>query len=134
MENMGNKKLALLYILRILQEDSDADHPLTQSDIADRLEQRYGIVLERKAISRNLSLLREAGYEVESHPKGNFLDERPFENAELRLMIDGVLSSRYITEKQAKKAVDWFSDNCPNAEVNLLPGGQPVYYYLISAE
>ena len=39
-----------------------------------------------------------------------------------------------ITEKQAKKAVDWFSDNCPNAEVNLLPGGQPVYYYLISAE
>ena len=103
---MGNKKLALLYILRILQEDSDADHPLTQSDIADRLEQRYGIVLERKAISRNLSLLREAGYEVESHPKGNFLDERPFENAELRLMIDGVLSSRYITEKQAKNLAE----------------------------
>ena len=39
---------------------------------------------------------------MESHAKGNYLDERPFENAELRLMIDGVLSSRYITEKQAK--------------------------------
>ena len=39
-----------------------------------------------------------------------------------------------ITEKQASKAADIFSDTCPNAEVNLLRGGQPVYYYLISAE
>ena len=39
-----------------------------------------------------------------------------------------------ITEKQAQKAADLFSDICPDAEVNLLSGGQPVYYYLISAE
>ncbi len=39
-----------------------------------------------------------------------------------------------ITEKQASKAADIFSDVCKNAEVNLLRGGQPVYYYLISAE
>ena len=39
-----------------------------------------------------------------------------------------------IREKQASKAADIFSDICPNAEVNLLSGGQPVYYYLISAE
>ena len=39
-----------------------------------------------------------------------------------------------ITEKQAQKAADLFSDICPDAEVNLLNGGQPVYYYLISAE
>ena len=39
-----------------------------------------------------------------------------------------------ITEKQAKKAAEIFAENCPNADVNLLPGGQPVYYYLISAE
>ncbi len=39
-----------------------------------------------------------------------------------------------ITEKQAAKAADIFSDTCPGAEVNLLKGGQPVYYYLISAE
>ncbi len=39
-----------------------------------------------------------------------------------------------ITEKQAAKAADIFSDTCPGAEVNLLRGGQPVYYYLISAE
>ena len=38
------------------------------------------------------------------------------------------------TEKQAQKAADVFTKICPNAEINLLPGGQPVYYYLISAE
>ena len=39
-----------------------------------------------------------------------------------------------ITEKQAQKAADLFSQVCPDADVNLLSGGQPVYYYLISAE
>jgi DAK2 domain fusion protein YloV len=39
-----------------------------------------------------------------------------------------------ITEKQAQKTADLFSDICPDADVNLLNGGQPVYYYLISAE
>ena len=106
MENMGNKKLALLYILKILEEYSDRDHPMTQSDIAEKLEQNYGIILERKAVSRNLSLLREAGYEIESEAKGNYLDYRDFDNTELRLMIDGVLSSRYITESQAKNLAD----------------------------
>ena len=105
-ENMGNKKLALLYILKILEEYSDRDHPMTQSDIAEKLEQNYGIILERKAVSRNLSPLREAGYEIESEAKGNYLDYRDFDNTELRLMIDGVLSSRYITESQAKNLAD----------------------------
>ena len=39
-----------------------------------------------------------------------------------------------IKEKQAQKAADLFAEICPNADVNLLNGGQPVYYYLISAE
>ncbi len=39
-----------------------------------------------------------------------------------------------IQEKQAKKALDLFTQICPDADVNLICGGQPVYYYLISAE
>ena len=39
-----------------------------------------------------------------------------------------------VKEKQAQKAADLFADICPDADVNLLKGGQPVYYYLISAE
>ena len=39
-----------------------------------------------------------------------------------------------VTEEQAQKAADIFTEVCPSAEINLLPGGQPVYYYMISAE
>ena len=39
-----------------------------------------------------------------------------------------------IQEKHAQKAADLFAEICPHADVNLLSGGQPVYYYLISAE
>ncbi len=39
-----------------------------------------------------------------------------------------------VTEEDAQVALDVFQNACPNAEISLLPGGQPVYYYLISAE
>ena len=39
-----------------------------------------------------------------------------------------------VTEEQANKALDIFQKQCPNAEITLLSGGQPVYYYMISAE
>ena len=61
MESFEPKKLALIRIWQILKEYSDYDHPLTQDDVARHLESDYGIVIERKAISRNISLLKEAG-------------------------------------------------------------------------
>ena len=59
MESFEPKKLALIRIWQILKEYSDCDHPLTQDDIARHLESAYGIVIERKAISRNISLLKQ---------------------------------------------------------------------------
>lgn len=99
MSNLEPKKLALLRIWQILQRESDFDHPLTQEDIADRLEKQYGIVVERKAIGRNLSLLREAGVEIESRRAGSYIAEREFEDAELHLLIDSVLASRHISAR-----------------------------------
>lgn len=96
MNSLEPKKLALLRILEILKKHSDIKHPLTQEDIIHRLKNDYGITLERKAISRNISLLREAGYEIVSSLKGSYLDSRDFEDSELRMLIDGVLSSKYI--------------------------------------
>ncbi len=61
MESFEPKKLALIRIWQILKDYSDFDHPLTQEDIAVKLQNEYGIILERKAISRNISLLKEAG-------------------------------------------------------------------------
>ncbi len=107
MDSLEPKKLALLRILQILKKYSDYDHPLTQDDIARYLEEDYGIVIERKAISRNVALLKDAGYEIESTKRlGCYLDERDFTDSELRLLIDGVLSSKYITEKYSKEIID----------------------------
>ena len=71
MDSFEPKKLALLRIWQILQKHSDDDHPMTQDDIALHLENDYGIVIARKAIGRNLSLLKEAGIEIESRRAGS---------------------------------------------------------------
>lgn len=106
MESFEPKKLALIRIWQILKEYSDCDHTLTQDDIAQHLVSEYGIVIERKAISRNISLLKEAGIEIESRRAGSYLAERAFEDYELKLLIDGVLCSKHITAKHSKDLID----------------------------
>ena len=69
MEGLEPKKLALIRIWQILKEYSDYDHPLTQDDIAAHLENDYGIIIERKAISRNISLLKETWSDVKQNLK-----------------------------------------------------------------
>ena len=100
------KKLALMRIWQILKENSDFDHPMTQEEILERLDRDYGIELERKAVSRNLSLLQEAGVEIDSRRAGCYIASRDFEDAELRMLIDGVLSSKYITAKHSKSLIE----------------------------
>lgn len=99
-------KLALVRILQILEQYSDCDNPLKQEDIANYLDKDYGIVIERKAIGRNLSLLKEAGYDIASDRRGSYLAERTFDDSELRMLIDGVLASRYITAKHSKELIE----------------------------
>lgn len=99
-------KLALVRILQILEQYSDFNHPLKQQDIIDYLDKDYGIVIERKAVGRNLSLLKEAGYDIASDRRGSYLAERLFDDSELRMLIDGVLSSRYITAKYSKELIE----------------------------
>jgi predicted DNA-binding transcriptional regulator YafY len=106
MESFEPKKLALIRIWQILKEYSDFDHPLTQEEIAGRLEKDYGIVIERKAIGRNLSLLKEAGFDIESRRAGSYLGSREFEDSELHMLIDGILSSRHITAKHSKDLIE----------------------------
>lgn len=99
-------KLALVRIVQILEQYSDFDHPLKQQDIIEYLDKDYGIVIERKAVGRNLSLLKEAGYDIASDRRGSYLAERTFDDSELRMLIDGVLSSRYITAKHSKELIE----------------------------
>ena len=106
MESFEPKKLALIRILQILKKHSDFEHPLTHDKIVKLLESEYGLVVERKVVGRNISLLNEAGYYIETTKKGSFLAEREFEDSELKLLIDGVLSSKHITPKHSKVLIE----------------------------
>lgn len=115
------KKLLIVRIMQVLEHYSDVNHPLTQEEIIKKLEKDYGINAERKAIGRNIALLQEV-FESEgiSNPataiviesdkrKGTFLDKRLFEDAELRLLIDGVLASKHISEKYSSDLIEKLS-------------------------
>lgn len=106
MNSFEPKKLALIRILQILEKYSDSEHPIKHEKIVELLDSEYGLIIERKAIGRNISLLNEAGFEIETTKKGSYLAERTFEDSELRLLIDGVLSSNYITAKHSKALIE----------------------------
>ena len=106
LSDLEPKKLALIHILQILEKYSDFEHPLSQEVIAAHLEQEYGIVLERKAVSRNISLLKEAGFDIAQTQSGCYLAERQFEDAELHLLVDSVLASKHINPKHSKELIE----------------------------
>ena len=106
MDSIEPKKLALIRIWQILHNYSDYDHPLTQKDIANHLENDYGIVIERKAIGNNISLLKEAGIDVASCHAGSYLESRDFEDSELTLLIDGVLCSQHVSSRHSSDLIE----------------------------
>lgn len=106
MESLETKKLALLRILQILHKYSDFEHPLTQEKIAEYLNSNYGIVIERKAISRNIALLMEADIEIDHCRGGYFLVSREFEDTELKLLVDSVLCNQNITAKHSSELIE----------------------------
>ena len=100
------KKLALLRIWQILKDYSDYDHPLTQEQLAEKLVNDYDIEIERKAIGRNIALLKDAGIDIQQKRDGSYIESREFDDSELRLLIDGVLSSKHISAKYSKDLID----------------------------
>lgn len=107
MDCLEPKKLALIRIWQILHTYSDFNHPLTQNDILKYLETDYGIVIERKAITRNIELLKDAEIDIQSHHRvGSYLESREFEDSELRLLIDGVLCSQHIDPRYSAELIE----------------------------
>ena len=62
--SLETKKTLIIRLYQVLYEYSDAEHPLTQSEIIDLLDKNYGVEAERKAIGRNVSCLMEMGVDI----------------------------------------------------------------------
>ena len=99
----NNAKLRPLYLAKILYERTDEDHYLTTMQLAQILEEEYGIPAHRQTIKTDIELLQQFGMdiqEVKSTQNRYNLISRQFEIAELKLLIDAVQSSKFITHKK----------------------------------
>lgn len=101
----GNKKMLNMLILEILKEYSDQEHRLTQQEIIRLLKSNYDMDCDRRSVKNNVVSLKELGYEI-SMEDGYYLLEREFDDAELRMLIDSVLFSKNLTQKQAKTLIE----------------------------
>lgn len=115
-------KVKVLYLWQILQEETDAEHGLTMSQILDRLAD-YGVTAERKSIYDDVKSLRDFGIDVQTYqrnPVEYAIERRDFSLDELMLLVDAVQSCRSITEKQAKMLVMKIKQLANNREQKLL--------------
>lgn len=104
----ANKKMLNMLILDILKRYSDEDHRLTQQEIIRLLKSNYGMECDRRSVKNNILYLKELGYDI-SMEDGYYLAAREFEDAELRMLIDNVLYSKNLTQKQAKNLIEKLS-------------------------
>ncbi len=108
MPKSTNQKLKLLYILKILSEQTDEAHYMSTGDLIEELA-KYGIRAERKSIYDDLNQLTDFGYDI-IHVKsringGYYLAGRDFELAELKLLVEVVQSSKFLTQKKSKELI-----------------------------
>lgn len=93
--------------MKMLCEQTDEEHTLTVEQIIEGLEQ-YGISAERKSIYADIETLKNFGIDVESKREkhtGYYVASRDFELPELKLLVDAVQSSKFITEKKSRELI-----------------------------
>ena len=107
MPKSPNQKKKLLVLQELLQKHSDEEHPISIKEMIDELE-RHDIKAERKSLYDDMETLRSFGLDVQSRKgvsSGWFIGEREFELAELKLLVDAVQSSKFITKKKSDSLI-----------------------------
>ncbi len=103
-----SQKLKLLYLLKILTEETDEEHLMGASALSERLHY-YGVGAERKAVYDDIEQLRQFGYDivfVKSRTNGGYyLGSREFELPELKLLVDAVQASKFMTVKKSRELI-----------------------------
>ncbi len=103
-----NQKLKLLYLAKIMQEQTDDTHALTMPQIIEELG-RYGIDAQRKSVYDDLDALDFFGIEIIRDKIGfrtyYHCGSRDFEIAELKILVDAIQSSKFISEKKTEELI-----------------------------
>lgn len=113
MPKSSNQKLKLLYLLRILQKETDEEHYLNSQQLIERLE-KYDISAERKSIYDDIARLTDFGYDI-IHVKtkggsGYYMGSREFELAELKLLVDFIHRAIQENRQISFQYMEWTLD------------------------
>ena len=122
MPKSDNQKLAPMYIRDYLEQNTDENHPATAQELMDMLARR-GISCERKTIYAHISALQDYGLDIVNRRGKNggyFLATRNFELPELKLLIDAVQSSRFLTEKKSRELIEKLCQQCNRFDASLM--------------
>lgn len=123
MAKSSNQKLKLLYLLKILTEQSDEEHCMSAQALIDALD-AYGIRAERKSIYDDIAQLIDFGYDIvlikAKTGGGYYLAGREFELAELKLLVETVQASRFLTLKKSRELIAKIEKLASGAEAKQL--------------
>ena len=122
MPKSDNQKLKILYILDYLQKNSHQDHPVRTSELLSMLEE-HDIVCDRKTVYSDIAALQDYGVDILSIPGKNggyYIASRNFELPELKLLIDAVQSSRFLTEKKSRELIEKLCSQCSVHDARLM--------------
>ena len=103
----SNQKLKLLYLMKILLEQTDDEHFLTVPKMIEELS-KLGVSAERKSIYDDLEYLQLYGLDIcvkKSRTTDYYIGSRDFELPELKLLVDVVQSSKFITHKKSMELI-----------------------------
>ncbi len=122
MAKSDNQKLKILYIWDYLKENSHEDHPVGAQELIDMLD-RCGINCNRKTVYSDIAALTDYGVDIVTQRGKNggfYIASRNFELPELKLLIDAVQSSRYLTEEKSRELIDKLCKECSRYDVSLM--------------
>ena len=111
MSRKEGQKRKLLVLLEILARETDEKHPLSVPQLVEKL-QEHGVVAERKSVYDDLNTLNnlpDTKYEIvqqRGRGGGYYMTDAPFELAELKLLVDAVYASKFITARKSKILID----------------------------
>ncbi len=123
MAKSSNQKLKLIYLMKILLENTDDTHYITMSEMIEQLE-AYGVSAERKSIYDDIECLRQYGMDIEGEKEGRtycyHVLSRQFELPELKLLVDSVQSAKFITQKKTAELISKIEDLASKYEAKQL--------------
>lgn len=118
-----DQKLRTLYLMDIMLERTDDEHLLNASELCGILEKEYGISSDRRTIYSEMEILKKYGLDVlqkKGKNPGYYIGSRAFELPELKLMVDAVQSSRFITEQKSRDLIRKLEKLCCRSEAAIL--------------